>query len=207
MQAVTLYRGCIWTVEERMRFDALAQEWRIEEQLVKYDPSFREIESQRLLAADLTERPIIPLGGKMDLAVEEDTGLVYAYSSSLQEGDALLRDSLLLESRQRSSALFPNGGNEALAFPLRFGRRFWFASSFDAVDVSQNYLFCFDRATHRSWQLKSGFNDDFYHTGPITEWQAMDMYSRTYCFFGSDEEGEQGALPGAPILFIVELKA
>ncbi|MDR2809553.1 MAG: hypothetical protein LBB84_03225 [Tannerellaceae bacterium] len=205
MQAVTIYQDCIWTAEERMRFDLLTNEWLIEQQWVKYDIAFREMESHRLLAANLPNKPILPFGRHIDIAVEEDTGMIYACSPSLLPDD-LLKDSLLLNSGQ----IFPglsSDKDQLLAFPLRFGQRFWLASSFNPTDAAQNYIFCFDRTTLRSWQLNAGFEDDFYHTGRIREWQAMDVYSRRYCFSKSGEEVQHVSRSGAPVIFIVELKA
>ncbi|MDR1555454.1 MAG: 6-bladed beta-propeller [Tannerellaceae bacterium] len=197
MQAVAMYQDCIWTAEERL----CSQGKSIGQRLVKYDISFREMESHRLISADLPDKPLIPLFADMDIAVEEDSGRLYAYAAPLHPG-RLLRDSLLLKYRQ--SGIF-SGGDDGLAFPLCFGRRFWFASSYDPDDASRA-VFCFDRATNRSWQIKDGFEDDFYGTGSIAEWQAMDIYSRNYCFCKSGEAVKHISPSGNPVVFIVELK-
>jgi hypothetical protein len=203
MQAVALYRDCIWTVEERACSGPLTQETYIERQLVKYDFSFQEMESHRLLTAGLPDQPLIPFFGDIHIAVAEDTGAIYAYSPAYSP-EHLLRDSLLLKYGQRPSGLA--AGDEPAVFPLRFGRRFWLASSHDLSDVTRAYMFCFDRKTDRSWLVKGGFDDDFYQTGLIPEWQAMDMYNRAYCFCKSGETVKQLSPSGSPVVFIVELK-
>lgn len=194
MQAMAMYRNCIWTAEERLCFNPLTQGWNLEQLLVRYDASFAEIESHRLLAANLPDKPLLPPGGALHIAVEEDTGRVYAYSPALHP-DGLLRDSLLLDAGWTTPGLVSEA-EAPLIFPLRLGRRFRLASFCNPADEGLNYTFCFDRATHRSWQLKAGFEDDFYHTGFVGEWQAMDVYGSRYCFSRSSEE-----------IFIVELKA
>ncbi|MDR1937041.1 MAG: 6-bladed beta-propeller [Tannerellaceae bacterium] len=207
MQAVAMYRDCIWTAEERVCSDPLTNERYLEKQLVKYDSSFREMESHRLLAADLPEKSLVPFFGSLGIGVAEDSGMVYAYASPLLP-DHLLRDSLRLKYRWDSGQV--SAGDGFAAFPLRFGRRFWIASSCDPYDPSQNYTFCFDRDTNRSWQLNGGFEDDFYRTGAIARWQAMDVYSHAYCFYKSGEEVKhlfpQAASSGNPVVFIVKLK-
>jgi hypothetical protein len=207
MQAVALYPEdhCILTVEERVCPDPLTQQMRLEQQLVKYDASFREMESRRLVSAGLPDKPVIPFFGDLSIAVAEDTGAVYACSPALFP-EHLLRDSLLLKYGRTSPGISPDGG-EAGIFPLRFGRRFWISSSFDPADATRTWMFCFDRRTDRSWLLKEGFNDDFYRTGAISEWQAMDIYNRAYCFCKSGEAVKHISPSGSPVVFIVELKA
>ncbi|MDR2118547.1 MAG: 6-bladed beta-propeller [Tannerellaceae bacterium] len=206
MQAVVMYRDCIWTAEERLRFDSLTQEWYVEQHLVKYDTSFHEIEANRFVAADLPGKPVIPFSGNMDIAVAEYSGLVYACAPSLQPDD-LLRDSFWLKSGHIFPGRFPGDGRPYV-YPLRFGPRFWLASYSHPADASQRYTFCFDSTTHRSWQLNDGFEDDFHHTGFIPEWQAMDIYSRTYCFSRLGKEVNSTSFPGVQaVVFIVELKA
>jgi hypothetical protein len=208
MQAAVMHRDCIWTAEERLGYDPLTNEPCVEKRLVKYDASFCEIESHRLTAAGLPGKGAVPFFGSLDIGVVEDSGLVYACSPPILP-EHLLRDSLELKYGQTAPGMLAGSGAPAV-FPLRFGRRFWLASSSDPGDESANYTFCFDRDTERSWQVKGGFADDFYHTGPIARWQAMDVYSRAYCFCKGAEEVKhlfpQTAASGNPVVFIVKLK-
>ncbi|MDR1645563.1 MAG: hypothetical protein LBS05_07070 [Tannerellaceae bacterium] len=203
MKAVTFYQDQIWAAEERTVSDPLTRKAFVEQQLVRYDASFREIGSHRLLAAGLPEQPVVPFSGEMHLAVMEDTGALYACTPSLHP-ERLLQDSLRLKYGPASVAHFPDAVHPE-TFPLRFGRRFWFSSAAGPDGDSEAYLYCFDRTTDRSWLLKGGFDDDFYHTGPITGWQAMDVYSRAYCFCQSGDPVKPLSPSGSPVVFIVEL--
>ncbi|MDR1343821.1 MAG: 6-bladed beta-propeller [Tannerellaceae bacterium] len=199
IRAAAMHQGYIWTVEERIcRHDNPVAE----HHLVKYDASFHEMESHRLTAAALPGKPFIPFFGNMTIAVKEDTGIMYVCSAPLQPG-YLLRDSLLLSHRPAMSEIF-SSKNDTPVLPLHMGKRFWFASS---NDPTQNYVFCFDQVKQRSWQMQNGFKDDYYHTGFITEWQPLDMYGHTYCFSKPGESTGKLSRSGAPVVFIVKLKA
>jgi hypothetical protein len=202
IQALAMYQDCIWTIEERT--GQYGQEKTVERKMVRYDIAFREMESHRLTAAALSRKDLLPLSGNPDIAADEDTGTLYACAAPAQP-EHLLRDSLQLKSRQIFSGIFPDG-DERGAFPLRFGRRFWLASSCDPDDVSRTYAFCFDRKTNRSWQIEGGFEDDWHHTGAVSEWQAMDLFSRTYSFCKSGDAVKHISPSGLPVVFIVELK-
>jgi hypothetical protein len=204
IRAIAMYQDCIWTIEERAGAGSYGQEKYIEQKMVRYDVSFHEMESRRLITVDLPDKPIVPLLGNVNIAVAEDTGTLYAHAApSLPE--RLLRDSLLLKYKQISSGIFPDG-DDCTVSPLCFGRRFWLASLYDPDDASRTYAFCFDRETNRSWQVEGGFEDDFYNTGLIPEWQAMDVFSRAYSFCKSGEAVKHIAPSGEPVVFIVELK-
>ena len=205
IRAIALYQDCIWTIEERIVSGAHEPERFIEQQMVQYDVSFREIRSHRLTSPGLSHKPLLPLFGAMDIAADESSGILYAHAAP-QQPDHLLRDSLLLKYRLMSSGIFSDA-DERRALPLRLGPRFWIASSYDPADASRAYTFCFDRQTNHSWQVEGGFEDDFYRTGPVAEWQAMHLSGRYYTFCKSGEAVKHISSSGSPVVFIVELKA
>ena len=194
IRAVAMHEGCIWTIEERSGE-------RIEQRMVQYDADFREIGSSRLISPDWLHKPFLPLSANMEIAADEDSGILYACAAPLRP-DYLLRDSLLLKYRLTSSGMFSEG-DERSVFPLRLGPRFWIASSYDADEA---YTFCFDRETNRSWQLANGFEDDFYGAGPVAQWQPMDLSGRYYSFCKSGEAVKHISPSGGPVVFIVELE-
>jgi hypothetical protein len=207
VQAIAMHQGFIWAAEESVRTDSATRQMYIEKQLVKYDSSFQQIETHKLVAADLPNRTMNSFFMNLALGVVEDTGMLYASSSPVIPTH-LLRDSLLLKHHQMTGGLFGEVGAVPV-FPLHFGSRFWLSSYAD-TDPSQSYVFCFDKNTNKSWLLKDGFCDNFYHTGFISDLHSMDIYNRSYCFTQSGEAVKQSfplrTPADNPIVFIVKLK-
>lgn len=208
IRSITMHDNHIWTSEENVRLDPATEQLCIEKLVVKYDTSFRKIETHRLSSANLINKPFCSSFSQLELAIAEDTGSVYAYSPAL-EPDYLLQDTLLLRRRQLTPGHSLYAGNIAV-YPLRFGRRYWLSSYDNPADPSQNYTFCFDQDSSKSWQVKGGFKDNFYHTGSIRKLQALDAYSNSYYYCKSGNEVKQ-AFPNrsetdSPVVFIVSLK-
>ena len=188
--------------------DPLTEQLCLEKQVVKYDSSFQKIETQKLLSADLTDKPLCSSFFQLELALSEDTRSLYAYSSPA-EPDCLLKDTLLIRRRQLMPG-HPVYGGDIAVYPLRFGQRYWLSSYHNPADPSQSYIFCFDQDSSKSWQVKGGFKDNFYHTGSVGELQAIDIYSNAYYYCKSGEEVKK-AFPGRtdndnPVVFIIQLK-
>jgi hypothetical protein len=192
IQSIVMHDNYIWTTEENVRFDSSTKQLCIEKQAVKYDSSFHKVEAYKLSAADLTDKSLCSSFLQLELAIAEDTGNVYAYSPSFTP-DHLLQDSLLLRHRQLTSGHSLYAG-DVFVYPFRFGRRYWLSSYHNPADPAQDYTFCFDRDSSKSWQVAGGFNDDFYHTGRVSNLQALDAYSNSYYYYK----------PG--IVFIARLK-
>ncbi|MDR1258349.1 MAG: 6-bladed beta-propeller [Tannerellaceae bacterium] len=183
IHSIIMHDNYIWTTEENVRFDPSAGQLCIEKQAVKYDSSFRKVEAYKLSAADLTDKPLFPSFLQLELAIAEDTGNIYAYSPHFTP-DHLLQDSLLLRRRQLTPGHSLYAGDVSV-YPLRFGRRYWLSSYHNPADPAQDYTFCFDRDSSKSWQVAGGFNDDFHQTGRISNLQALDAYSNSYYYYKS----------------------
>lgn len=194
IRAITLHDNCIWTTEENLRFDPQTKQLCMEKRAVKYDTSFQQVETHRLQAVELSSRPFCSSFFHLELAFAEGTGNVYAYSPADNAAN-LLQDTLLIRRRQQMSWL--SYADAVPVYPLRFGRRYWLSSYDNPADPSQNYTFCFDSDTGRSWHVKGGFTDDFYRTGSVSNLQAMDAYSNTYYYCQSGDN---------PVVYIVQLK-
>jgi hypothetical protein len=192
IQSVAMHGRSIWTIEENLRLDSSTRQLCLEKQAVKYDASFLKAEAYKLSPAALTHKPVSPSFLDIELAIAEDTGSAYAYSPPFTPGH-LLQDTLLLRRRQVAPGR-PLRDGEMPVYPLRFGRRYWLSSYRNAADPTQNYTFCFDCDSSKSWQLTEGFKDNFYHTGHISNLQAIDACGNAYCYH------KQG------VVFIVRLK-
>jgi hypothetical protein len=192
IHSIIMHDDYIWTTEENVRFDSSTKQRCIEKQAVKYDSSFQKVEAYKLSVADLTDTPFHSSFLQLELAIAEDSGNVYAYSPPFTPVH-LLQDSLLLRRRQLTPGHSLHAGDVSV-YPLRFGRRYWLSSYHNPADPAQDYTFCFDRDSSKSWQIAGGFNDDFYHTGRVSNLQALDTHSNSYYYYK----------PG--IVFIARLK-
>jgi len=207
MQAIAMHQGFIWTAEENLQIDTDTQQSYMEKQLVKYDTAFRPIETHPLVAADLPGKSHFPFYAHLEIGLSEDTGKIYAYSPPALPDD-LLRDSLQLLHRQMSGDNLFEQEQAGNLFPMRCGQRFWIAS-YKGADPSRHYAFCFDSDTTQSWLVAEGFKDNIYHTGSISELQALDINSQTYYFCQSGESLKQSfpqrSSSEGSVVFIVTL--
>lgn len=179
IHSITMHDAYIWTTEENVRFDPSTRQRSIEQQAVKYDSSFQRLEAYKLSAARLSGTPLHASFLQVEVAIAEDSGSVYAYSAPFTP-DQLLQDSLLLRRRKARGELY---GDEVSVYPFRFGRRYWLSSYHNPADPAQDYTFCFDSHSSKSWQVAGGLTDDFYHTGPVSALQALDDYSHAYYYY------------------------
>ncbi|GHV53765.1 hypothetical protein FACS1894181_17660 [Bacteroidia bacterium] len=207
LEAVEMYGGYIWAAGLNEWTDSVTRQKYAGEQLVKYDTSFRKVDSYQLASADLPGKPVLPSFMGLGIGVDERTGQVYACASPLAP-DYLLRDSLALVERKRTGSPFADGeaGVKSI-YPMRFGKRFWIASSVGAG--LQDYIYCFDSSTSRSWQVES-LDDNFFRTGAVSRLQPVDICSHSYYFCKSGETLKESfpgqTVSGNPVVFIVQLK-
>jgi hypothetical protein len=192
VHSIIMHDNYIWTIEENVRFDLSAQQFRVEKQAVKYDSSFQKAEAYKLSPADLTNKPFCSSFLQLELAIAEDSGDVYAYSPPFTP-DCLLQDTLRLRRRQLIPDYSLYAGDISV-YPFRFGRRYWLSCYHNPAAPTQDYTFCFDHDSSKSWQVTGGFNDDFHHTGRVSNLQALDAYGNSYYYYK----------PG--VVFIVRLK-
>lgn len=209
--SASLYQNHIWSIEEKAhRADTAPETSCLEREVVKYDTSFRKIETRTLAFADLGRADYIPSCFAPQLSVKKDTGELYAYEPSTRP-DELIRDTLYLRSKQKEAGSKPVGKNTVSLFPLRFGKRMWIATYTNQAHSKDNYTFCYDTLKNRYWQVEGGLKDNFYRTGTISGLEAMDLFADTYCFCKSGEEIKkafpQEARSGNSVLFIVKLKS
>ncbi|MDR3140991.1 MAG: 6-bladed beta-propeller [Tannerellaceae bacterium] len=192
IHSILMHDNYIWTTEENVRFDLSTGQFRVEQQAVKYDSSFQKIEAYELSPADLPHKPFCSSFLQLELAIAADTGQAYAYSPPFTPG-YLLQDSLLLRRRQLTPGQAADAGGVSV-YPLRFGGRYWLSCYHNPAAPAQGYTFCFDRDSGKSWQIAGGFDDDFYHTGRVSNLQALDACGNSYYY----------SQPGA--VFIIRLK-
>ncbi len=206
--SANMIRQEVWITEECAFHDSDTGSFCIQKQVVRYDSSFNKISAYPLFVADLSEKEICRSFGRLELGIDKDSGKVYAYAPPLSP-DNLLRDTLLLKRKELTS------GNSVIAdeitiYPFRFGQRFWIASSYP-YDTEKSYTYCFDQRSNKSWQLAEGFEDDFYHTGSISELRSMDIYNNTCYFSKAGNEVKESLIENMnvdnPVIFIVKLKS
>jgi hypothetical protein len=192
----------IYTAEERIGIDPATGRNFMEIKLVKYDTAFNEIENFCLLPADLPGKPLLQSFSDIEIGVESAGEEIYASSAPLSPQD-LLADSLTMDGYRHRA-----GRRSLPVYPLRIGKRFYISSYSSSSSGKSDYIYCFDRATSRSW-LVNGIEDDFYRTGTVNHLEVMDKYSRTYCFHKSGEEVRKSfpeyADVKSPVVFVVSL--
>ena len=208
--SASLYKNHIWSIEEKVKTkDTMPETSCLEREVVKYDTSFRKIETHPLTCADLGRTGYLPSCFAPQLSVRKDTGELYAYEPFAQP-DELERDTLYLRSKEEEKAKTAAEDTVCL-FPLRFGKRMWIATYTNQARNEDNYTFCYDTLQNRCWQVQGGLQDNFYHTGTVAGLEAMDLFADTYCFCKSGEALQkafpQEARNGNSVLFIVKLKS
>jgi len=205
VHTAVFHDDCIWTVEEHLKTDPDTQQVKVEQEVVMYDKAFNRIESRPIRMVPLGRKQGLPAYHRAELVVQEDTGRIYVYSPSF-EPEELLRDSLyLLKNSQRR---VPED-DFAYLYPVRMGRRFWISSYHGVGDDPWNHLFCYDTGKNRSWQLRDGLEDNFYHTGVVKDLKPVDLYGRNYYYIKSGEALRQSfpdVAADSLVLFVVQIK-
>lgn len=201
---LSYYNHYIWITTQSLAPDREEPDRQIVEQwLYKFDSAFNPVEARKLTPVDLG-RLYIEDCFSQEIGVANNN--VYVHSASSQPAE-LLRDTLYLISQNKL-----NIHNEyASILPIRIGNRFLVSTHYNKTDIKQSYTFCFDHQERTSYNIKEGFEDNFYHTGKIPELQAMDIYNNTFCYCKSGEEVKK-AFPDRksnenPVLFIIKMKA
>lgn len=199
-----MHHGEIWTTEEQITYHPDTNKTSIDVMAVKYDHSFTQLDSKKIISANTENNQSLPSYRGSELCVHQDTGNLYLYNPPLT-ADYLLIDTLSFINHGQ-----PTDNNYVTAFPIRMGQRFWLAACEQNMGSLSNYLFCYDTHKNRAWELKEGFEDDFYKTGNITNLHSLGLGNPNYYFCKSGKDLEN-AFPHAAndslVVFIVKLKA
>lgn len=200
---LSYYDRYIWATADQLTKNSESSGSCLEQWLYKFDMAFRPIEARKLAPAELG-RSQICYSFNPEMAVANRQ--VYVHAPSI-DPDRLLQDTLYLISRNALTIT----ENNASILPLRINKRFLISTYYNPVELQKSYTFCFDREENKSYTVREGFEDNFYHTGRIGELQAMDVSNSSYCYYKSGEEVRK-AFPERkendnPVLFIVKLKA
>ena len=208
VMSALLYNGKIFTTEQETRRDTKQGKTILSNHVAEYDLEFSQTGERRLVAAETGRERLAPPGYGIRLGIHPDSGRLYAYAPTTRP-DLLLRDSLYLVNHTEET--MENNAETVLAYPLRMGSRYWIASCPDPFSQGENYTFCFDSMRNEAWNLKDGFEDDFYATGKIARLAPMDAENKTYTFCQSGEAVRKAfpnqAESANAVVFIVKLKA
>lgn len=204
--SMSLHNNRILSMEENCYINPDTQEVLVEKELVAYDTSFRRIESHKLASVDLGRSRYFLNLSQPQLCVNPDTGKIFVYSPS-REPEYLLQDTLLLTASWDRLMQTTWYDQSVPVVPIRPVGRFWFSSYAQAMDETENYMFCYDTKTCQHKTLMEGFEDDFYQTGIIQDLQAMDIYNQSFCFVQSGKTIKKAfpAQSGNAVVFIVSV--
>lgn len=200
---LSYYDKHIWATANQLTKQNESSEYYLEQWLYKFDTTFYPLEARKLTPADLGRSQICYLfNPEMVVANRE----VYVHAPSL-EPEQLLQDTLYLLSRNA----FHIHENNTSILPVRISNRFLISTYYNPVELQKSYTFCFDQKENKSYTVQEGFEDNFYHTGRISELQALDVSNTSYCYYKTGEEVKK-AFPERkesdnPVVFIVKLKA
>lgn len=205
LQSFTMVGNQIWTVEEDVYTNEDTMQATIRKRVVTYDIAFNQLQSQNLQPVDVGRNRLMASMHQPQLYVNSDTGQVYAYAPEMYSNH-LLRDTLYLNGTWRRQ--FNYEGSVPLS-PVRMGGRFWIASYTDPMEGG--YTFCYDTVRHKYCEVKGGLWDDYYHTGSVTDLEAMDIHHQSYAFCRSGEVAKKAFPDGKAgdntVVFILKLKA
>lgn len=208
LESFAMFGDKIWTVEEGAYLDEDTLDVTIQKRVVTYDTAFQVLESRVLIPANLGRNQfMIPCQSR--LLVDQDSGMVYAYSPEVLP-DNLLQDTAFLSTTRKKQMSDSYAQQAVSLFPLQFGNRFWISSYFNQADEQDDYLYCYDNVSKQSWQVSGGLKDNFYQTGSVLQLEAMDAFCGSFSFCKSGEEVKK-AFPNRKahdnaVVFIVKLK-
>lgn len=181
MLSMSVYKNKIWSVEEKqIDSNKPNSTTEIKREVIVYDTLFNKIDEYKLTQADLGRKQTLPVSFRPQLSISADTDNLYAYEPPFQP-EYLLKDSLHLKRLKKGQNIVASE-KEVLLFPLRFGKRMWISSYHHPAGSEQNYTFCYDTYNNESWQVKSGFIDNFYQTGSVARLEALDLQGEYYYF-------------------------
>lgn len=208
VMSALLYNGKIFTIEQEIRQDKKEGKMILSNHVTEYNIDFTQTGERRLIAAETGRKKLLPLGYGLKLGIHPDSGQLYAYAPTACP-DLLLRDSLYLSNHTKETA--ENNPATVFTYPFQLGSRYWIASCPNPFSMGENYTFCFDSTRNESWQLKNGFEDDFFATGKIARLVPMDPANKTYTFCQSGDALRKAfpnqAESANTVVFIVKLKA
>lgn len=192
----------IWATTENLEISSEDTYIKVYEKwLYKLDTSFAIISGVRLQNVDLGR---FYINGDFSPELYVANNKVYVHSPSLQ-GNQLLRDSLYLINTNQLNPQYP-----VHILPVRIHKRFLISSYQDSCTQKQNYLFCYDQMKRKSFNIKEGFQDNFYQTGQVSELKALDVYNEELWYCKSSKDVQQlfpkRKISDNPIIFIVKLK-
>lgn len=176
------------------------QQFVMEQWLYKFDLNFRVVEKRKLEVADLGR---IHVNYSQHPEIKTYNGNVYVYTPSFQQAHILNDTLYLINSNQ---LVITNDYSKIL--PIQIGKRFLITSY---ENLMGSYTFCYDQHQSKSFQIETGWDDNFYQTGKISALQPMDLNAQTFCYVKRGEaifqSFPQKAKEESPVLFIVKMKA
>ena len=201
---LSYYNNHLWVTAERIvKHSEEGDRQCLEQWLYKLDTTFNEVEARKLTSAELGR---FTLGRNFSPEIAVANKNVYVQSPSMQP-DLLLRDTLYLINQNKLDIT----STYASILPVRLSGRFLISTYYNPHSTENNYIFCFDQEKDKAYNVKDGFDDNFYGTGKVADLQAMDVHSQSYCYSKTGKEAQM-AFPDRketdnPVLFIVKLKA
>jgi hypothetical protein len=207
LTAFAFHEGCLWaTAETLVKDGGQPDAYLIRHDLYRLDADMNEISSMTLRIANTGRDKLFSRSCVSALFADEEG--IYAYSPSY-EPEHLLEDTLHI-IRQKQFPLMYSGADYGTAciYPVRKGKRY-FTSTCHSPGNS-HLTFCYDRATHTAYLLSKGFEDDFFGTGYVADFQPVDIYNHSCCFIKSGKDlsakfPERSADDDSPVLFVVNL--
>jgi hypothetical protein len=176
----------------------------MEVRAIKYDTSFCPLETKKIISANLGRNQNLTVDYENEFCIDS-SGELYLYAPPFT-AEHLLEDTLFLLNQPRHQR-----PDSLTKYPIRTGKRFWFASYRQNPDPTKNYIFCHDTLSHKTWHLSEGFEDNCYSTGNISDLQATELDNNGYYYYQSGtaltHSFPQAAQTGELVLFFVKLKA
>jgi hypothetical protein len=199
---LTYYDHALWVVAENLTDRNRYEKW-----LYKLDADFQFQTSVKLANIDLGR---FYLNGCFSPEIMMVNNGLYVYSPSPFR-DTILADTLyLVNSGQLAhfSSQVYGDKNPVYVMPLHVNNRFLITSYQSNISEKENYLFCYDRRSHKVYN-QNGLKDDFYKTGVVCDLQALDIYSHEYYYFKSGKDIASSFPKRSendnPVLFFVKL--
>jgi len=195
----------LWAVTEKISVDNRFEKW-----MYKLDISFKPLEGTQVASVDLG-RFYLADNIQPKLFVTEQH--VCVYSPSFVR-DKLLADTLhIISSGQLNpEKLFPYLDRRiffpAYSIPFLLSKRYLLASYRTHESERENYLFCFDRKTNKTFNM-NGLRDDFFQTGVVKDLQPFDLANQEFYFCKSGKDVAtsfpERKEDANPVLFVVRL--
>lgn len=175
----------------------------VEQWLYQFNLGFHETGKRKLEVADLGRMEI---NHKTNPEIAVKDGHVYVQAFSSQPAHILNDTLYLINSGQLDIT-----EDYATILPLQIGTRFLVSTHYNPTLPEQSYTFCYDQQRTTAYNVQGGLEDNFYHTGKISELQSIDLQGDTYCYYKSGPALTHAfpdrANQDNPVLFIVKIKS